>query len=92
MSTTKSSLRPVVNSLPQGSMLVPVTLTVFTNDLLDGTGMNSTFSEDKKLGRVTDTSEGCAQFRGTSTALRGNLQIQQKKMQSLVLGRNNLML
>lgn len=49
--------RPVTSVVPKGSILWPVLFKMFINDLDDGTECK--FVDDKKLGVIDDTPDGC---------------------------------
>ncbi|GAB0186845.1 mitochondrial enolase superfamily member 1 [Grus japonensis] len=94
-SNTKSSWRPVVSSVPQGSILEPVLVNIFINGLDNGAECTlKKFADDTKLGRVADTPDGCAAIWRELSKLEkwanwNVMKFSKGKCQALPLGRNN---
>ncbi|KAK4807114.1 hypothetical protein QYF61_018455 [Mycteria americana] len=95
ISGTKSSWWPETSSVPQGSILGPILLKVFINELDDGAQCTlSKFSDNTKVGGVADTPEGGAAIqrdldRLEKWANRNLMKFNKGKCQVLHLGRNN---
>jgi len=60
--------------VPHGLTLGPILLNIFINELDDGTDCNlSKIADDAKLGRETNTSDGCAAIQRDLTGWRNVL-------------------
>lgn len=92
ISRAESRWRPIVSGIPQGSVLGPVLLQQFTNDLSEG--IQSTFSKLLMIptGGVAGASEGCAAIQQNldrlgSWAERSTVRFNKGRV--LHMGRNN---
>ncbi|KAK4825053.1 hypothetical protein QYF61_023057 [Mycteria americana] len=80
-SRMKSSWRPVTSGVPQGFILEPVLVNIFSNDLRDRTACTLIqFADSAKLGGVVDTPDGCA-------AIQRDLETLEKWVQSPAPGK-----
>ncbi|KAK4832489.1 hypothetical protein QYF61_023536 [Mycteria americana] len=84
------SWSPVISSVAQGSILVPVLFNIFTNHLDDG----NKFADDTKLGGVIDTPEGHAAIQRDLDRLekwgdRNLMKFNNRKCKVLHFGGNN---
>ncbi|KAK4832611.1 hypothetical protein QYF61_024592 [Mycteria americana] len=97
ISNRKSSWRPVTSGVPQETILSPILFNIFFNGLDDGGGCSlSKFSDDRKLGGMTNVTEGCAAIQRDLNSLakgagRNLMRFNKGKCKVLHLGRNNLM-
>ncbi|GAB0180571.1 mitochondrial enolase superfamily member 1 [Grus japonensis] len=91
----KSSWRPVTSNVPQGSILGPIQLNIFINNLDSVAECSlSKFSGDTKLGGVADRPEGCAAMQRDLDRLekwadRNLVKFNNEKCKVLSLLRNN---
>jgi len=95
ISGTKSCWWPVTSGVLQEMILGPVLFNALIKDLGDGTECTmSKFADDRKLGRVANTPEGCAATQKDLNGLekwahRNLTKRRERKCQVLPLGRNN---
>ena len=96
-SSTKSSWRPITNSVSQGSAVGPVLSNVSINCLdYEAECTLCKFAENTKLGGVADTAEDCAAIQRDLNRLekwanRNLAKFKIGKWRVLHLGRNNLL-
>lgn len=97
ISDMESSWRPVASRVPLTSMLGLVLLNIFVSDLDDGVECSlSQFSDNTKLGGVTDVPESHNAMQGEHSKLekwsdRKLMKFNKRKCKFLLLGRSNPM-